>query len=120
MGQLEHDAGAVTGVRFAAGSAAMVQIDQRLQRLLDDGVRPPALDVDHKAHSAGVPLVGGIVESLPRRGLVQSMAGLSGAYLLGLRVTHRLLLRPLAQLEMFRARCPGPHSGPTAARQEAR
>ena len=36
---LDEDAGAVAGVHLAAARAAMQQVDEELQRLLDDGVR---------------------------------------------------------------------------------
>jgi hypothetical protein len=41
----------------------MEQVEQDLQPLLDDGVRFPALDVDHEADAAGVVLVARIVQT---------------------------------------------------------
>ena len=64
---LEQDAGAVARAFFAAAGAAVVQIDENGQTLLDDVVRTPALDVHDEADAAGVVLEAGIVEPLPRR-----------------------------------------------------
>ena len=49
--------GAVAGVRFAAARAAMFQVDEHLQRLRDDVVRPLTLDVDDETDAAGVAFV---------------------------------------------------------------
>ena len=54
VGHLNQDAGAVTGVRLAAAGAAVLQVDEDLQRLRDDVVRALALDVDDEADAAGV------------------------------------------------------------------
>ena len=61
---LDEDAGAVAGVDLAAARAAVLQVHQDLQRLLHDGVRLAALDVDDEADAAGVVLVHGVVETL--------------------------------------------------------
>ena len=66
---LDQDAGAVAGVRLAAARAAVQQVDQQLQPLLDDRVRAPALHVDDEADAAGVVLVPRIVEALRARRL---------------------------------------------------
>ena len=65
---LDEDAGAVAGRGFAAAGAAVQQVDQDAQPLLDDRVRAAALDVDDEADAAGVVLVDGIVQTdSPRR-----------------------------------------------------
>ena len=61
---LDEDAGAVAGVGLAAARAAVLQVDEHLQRLPHDRVRPAPLDVDDEADAAGVVLVAGIVETL--------------------------------------------------------
>ena len=61
---LDQDAGAVAGFRIAAAGAAMRQVDQDLDALLDDVVRALALDVRDKADTAGIVLVGGVVQAL--------------------------------------------------------
>ena len=65
---LQEDAGAVAGVLLAAAGAAVLEVQQDLDRLLDDLVRLAALEVDDEADAAGVVLVARIVEALfPRR-----------------------------------------------------
>ena len=54
---LEEDAGAVPGVRLTPARAAMLQVDEHLQRLLHDGVRLLALDVRDEPDAARVVLV---------------------------------------------------------------
>jgi hypothetical protein len=44
----------------------MLEVAQHLERLLDDGMRLFALDVDHKAHTARFMLEAWIVKSLFR------------------------------------------------------
>ena len=60
---LDEDAGAVAGRRLAAAGAAVQQVDQDAQPLLDDGVRAAALDVDDEADAAGVVLVDWVVQT---------------------------------------------------------
>ena len=64
VGHLQQDAGAVAGVRLAAAGAPVEQVDEDLQRLLDDRVRGASLDVHDEADAAGVVLVGGVVQAL--------------------------------------------------------
>ncbi len=61
---LHQDARAVARVLLRAAGAAMLEIGQNRQRLLDGGVRAAPLDVDDKADAAGVVFEGGIVETL--------------------------------------------------------
>src|SRR5262249_7040771 len=63
IGHLHEDARAVAGARLAATRAAMQQVEQHLQPLLDDAVRLAPLDIDDEADAAGVVLVGRIVET---------------------------------------------------------
>ena len=62
-GHLNQDAGAVTGIDLAAARTAVLQVDQDLQRLPDDGVRASALDVSDEPDAAGVVLMSWIVET---------------------------------------------------------
>ena len=60
---LHEDAGAVAGRGFAAAGAAVQQVHQDPQPLLDNRVRAAALDVDDEADAAGIVLVDGIVQT---------------------------------------------------------
>ena len=64
VGQLDQDAGAVAHQLVGAHRAAVVQVLQDLQALLDDGVALLALDVGHEADAAGVMLVGGRIQAV--------------------------------------------------------
>ena len=64
MRHLEQHPRAIAGVGFAAARAAMVEIRQHLERLLQDLVRSTALDIDHETHAAGVVFEPGIVKAL--------------------------------------------------------
>ena len=61
---LQEDAGAVAGIGFTAAGAAMVEVDQDGQRLLDDLVGLFPLDVGDEADAAGIVFELGIVEPL--------------------------------------------------------
>ena len=61
---LNQDAGAVAGFRIASASAAMGQVDEDLDPLFDNVVRPLAVEVHDEAHAAGVVLVAGVIQSL--------------------------------------------------------
>ena len=56
MRQLHQDAGAVTRSRIAAAGAAMGQVVQHTQALLDDLVGLLAFDICYEANAAGVVL----------------------------------------------------------------
>ena len=58
---LDQDAGAVARQRIGAGRAAVSEVLEDLQPLVDDGVALCALDVGDKADATGVMFVGGIV-----------------------------------------------------------
>ena len=58
---LQQDAGAVAGARIAAGGAAMREVDEDLERLLDDVVRSGAIERGDEAEPARVVLEAGVV-----------------------------------------------------------
>ena len=64
---LDQDAGAVAGFRIAAAGAAMRQVDEDLNALLDDVVAFVAADVGDEADAAGIVLMRRIVKPLRRR-----------------------------------------------------
>ena len=61
---LHENARAIAGVFLAAAGAAMVEIHQNLDGVLDDLVGLPALDIDQKADATGVVLEPRIVKTL--------------------------------------------------------
>ena len=61
---LHQDAGAVTGVFFAAAGAAVIEILQYRERLLDDLVRFLAFDINDETDAAGIMLKARIVKTL--------------------------------------------------------
>jgi hypothetical protein len=65
--ELEHDAGAVAGIRIGAAGGAMGQPAQHLEALLDDASRLFAFDMGDEADATGVLLRGRIVEAVPWR-----------------------------------------------------
>jgi hypothetical protein len=60
--QLDQDAGAVAHQLVGTDGAAVVQVLQDLQGVLDDRMRLDAADVGDEADAAGVVLVGGGVQ----------------------------------------------------------
>ena len=64
MRHLEQNARAVARVRLTSARAAMIEVHQNRQRLLDDFVRALALHLADKADAARVVLKLWIVESL--------------------------------------------------------
>ena len=64
IGGLNQNAGTVTGVRFAAAGAAVLQIDQDTQRLPHDVMRALPLHMHDEADAARVALVEGVVQTL--------------------------------------------------------
>ena len=61
---LHQDAGAVAGARVGADRAAMLQIAEDGERVLDQPMRFPALDVGDEPDAAGILVERGIVEPL--------------------------------------------------------
>ena len=88
---LHQDAGAVAGARIGADRAAMLEIDQDGERVLDDLVRLAALDVGDEADAAGI---------LGERGIVKAVrlgrAGIGGIAIERARVDERDGVGPLA------------------------
>ena len=86
MRDLNENAGAVAGFGIASAGAAMSQVDEDLNPLLDDLMAFFSANAGDKSHAAGVVLVRGIVETL--RGW-QTVVGFpvhleSGSWLLAL------------------------------------
>ena len=69
---LNQDAGAVAGVDFTAAGAAVFEVDEHLQGLPDDRVRPASLHVRHEPDAAGVVLMSRVIQAL-RGGIVVLM-----------------------------------------------
>ena len=84
MWSLEKNARAIAGVGFAAAGAAVVQVHQHLQRLLDNLVRLAAFDVDDETDTTGIVLILRIIKTLFGRQAGESRAAL----LLGKAVSH--------------------------------
>ena len=103
MRHLDEHARAVAGVGLAAARAAMVEVPQHLDRLLQDVVRFAALDVDDEADAAGLVLEPRIVKTLlcrlPRA--ATRVALLSAAFVLHdqfpLTIRRRTSLAPAAR-----------------------
>ena len=70
VGHLREDARAVAGIGLAAARAAVLQVDEDLQRLLHDRVRAAALDVRDEADAARIVFMCRVIETLSRRELV--------------------------------------------------
>ena len=64
MRRLDENARTVTGIGLATARAAVIQVQQHLQRLLNDGMGLPALDIDHEPHAAGLVLELRVVKTL--------------------------------------------------------
>src|SRR5690606_32297405 len=64
---LEEDAGAVAGVLLGADGAPVVEVLQRGEAGLDDLTGRSATERGDEGHAAGVVLVRGVVQPLPRR-----------------------------------------------------
>ena len=63
VGQLEEDACAVAAVRLGTGRAAMAEIDERLNALLDHRMAGAAGDPSDERHPAGVVLDGRVEQT---------------------------------------------------------
>ena len=64
MRNLHQDTRSVTGVFLAAAGAAMIEVLQNRQRLLNDLMGFFTFDMDHEADAAGVVLETRIVQAL--------------------------------------------------------
>ncbi len=72
---LHQHAGAVAAVFLGAAGAAVIEVHEDLQALLQDAVGLAALDVDDEADAAGVVLERRIVKTLLRRQTGPARAG---------------------------------------------
>ncbi len=61
---LEQDARAVAGVGLAAARAAMAQVHQHGQRLAQDPIRAPAVDIGHKTDAASCTLSARVIKGI--------------------------------------------------------
>src|SRR5439155_11816423 len=68
VGDLDQQARTVGELRVIAHGAAVSEVSQHRQALLDDGVRLPALDVGYEADAAGVMLVVRVIQALSLQG----------------------------------------------------
>ena len=64
MRNLNENACAVPGLRVAAASAPVRQVDQNLNALQDNIVRPVAIDIRHETQAAGIVFLTGVIEPL--------------------------------------------------------
>ncbi len=64
MRRLDYDSRPIARIGLAAASAAMIEVQQKLQSLTDNGVRFLSLDVDHKSDATGIVFELWIVQSL--------------------------------------------------------
>ena len=71
MWHLHQDARAVTGVNLATTGAAVIEVQENLDGLLDDRMGLAALDVGHETDATGVMFKLRIVKSLGARGAGQ-------------------------------------------------
>src|SRR5262249_7983475 len=69
---LNQDTGAIPGVGFAAAGAAVFEVEQDLDGLLDDGMRFAPREVNDEADAAGIVLVLRVVQTLGERGCVSA------------------------------------------------
>jgi len=83
---LNQHARAVAGVHLGTAGAAMIEVLQYLQRLLEDAVRGVALDVDDETNATGIVLEPGVVQAL-FRGRTLPGGRLRGALAVPARVT---------------------------------
>src|SRR6185369_2438991 len=77
---LDQEARAVGELRVVAHRAAVRQVAQHGEALLDDGVRLLALDVRYEANAAGIVLLGRVVEALRPRGVLIQVHGGTDKY----------------------------------------
>ncbi len=70
--RLDHAAGPVANQRIGADRAAVIEIDENPQALVDDVVGFMALDVGHEANAARIVFVTWVVKSLCLRQIGQN------------------------------------------------
>ena len=78
-GQLEQDSRAVAGRAVGSGGTAMLEVDQRRQRALDELMRPPPVGAADESDAAGIARAGRVVDE-PGPG-VGDVAELPGQFL---------------------------------------
>ena len=102
-GTWSQDAGAVAGVRLGAGGAAVFEVAQNGERLLDQRMARLAGEGGHEADAAGVVLVAGVVHTLRGRASIHEGPVLAIRGMLGrlARRTHRLSRRRLSGMCML-------------------
>ena len=69
MGLLDQHAHSVTGIHLAAAGAAMQQVLEDGQGILDYLVGFASLDIHHESHATGIVFRGGVIKPLGRRSL---------------------------------------------------
>ena len=62
IGDADHDAGPVAAIGLGSGGAAMLEVQQRCDRVIDDVPATPAVDVHDHGHAARIMFVRGVVE----------------------------------------------------------
>ncbi|GEC16611.1 hypothetical protein NWI01_25030 [Nitrobacter winogradskyi] len=67
MRNLHKDARSVPGARIGADRAAMFKVAENADRVGDDLMRLPALDVGDETDAAGIPFQRGVIEAFRRR-----------------------------------------------------
>ena len=72
---MQQNAGTVTGERIGAHRAAVVQIVQDLQPLLEDAVTGAVFDIDDETDAAGIMLGARVVQTRAGRKAVSAQAG---------------------------------------------
>jgi hypothetical protein len=60
---LDEDASAISGVRFTAACATVLEVDQHLEPARDDGVGTPACDVYDEPDATRIVFEGWIIET---------------------------------------------------------
>jgi hypothetical protein len=76
---LEQDAGAITGAGVTSAGAAVLQVDEDFQRLLDDLVSSTPIDVRDNAYTTRVVLMRRVVQpTLGSTSEVRECAGMVG------------------------------------------
>ncbi len=94
---LRQNAGAVAGARIGTDRAAMLEIDQDRQRILDDLMRLAAFDIGDEADAAGILVERGIIET--RRGRYAGVGGIGKVG--GTQCDPLLLVRPVLRSAHF-------------------
>ena len=75
---MDEDAGAVAGEGVGAEGAAVLEVFEDFEGLLNDGVGALAAEIGDESDAAGVVLEGGVVEALRARGLRPGGTGDAG------------------------------------------